>query len=72
MKLLTITFKFNKALKNRGGRFLSVYTKDGMVNGKVLTNNIFYAKVQRAKDGKIFRVKNWSISFVVADHKAIF
>jgi hypothetical protein len=70
--IFRITIKFNKALKNRGGRFLSVYTKQGMINGKVLTNNIAYAKIQRAKDGKVFYVKNWSVYLVFADHKAFF
>jgi hypothetical protein len=72
IKLFKISIKFNKALKNRGGRFLAVYTKEGMVNGKVLTNNLVYSKVQRARDGKVFYVKNWMVHFVVADHKAIF
>jgi hypothetical protein len=72
INIFKVTFKFNKELKGRGGRFLSVYTAKDRINGKVLHNNILFARVQRARDGKIFYVKNWSISFVVADHKLIY
>jgi len=34
----------------------------------VLSTNPFYAKIQRASDGQVFRVKNWSVRFVCADH----
>jgi hypothetical protein len=71
-KLFKVSLKFNRALKNRGGRFLTVYQKGQKVNGKVLTTNPFYAKVQSARTGKVLFVKNWSVSFVVADHKVIF
>ena len=66
--LIKISIKFNKVLSNRGGRFLSIYAKGVKYNGKVLTSNPLYAKVQRASDGQVFRVKNWSVRFVCADH----
>jgi len=68
--LVRISIRFNRVLKNRGGRFLTVYHKgiNRSINGKVLSTNPFYAKIQRASDGQVFRVKNWSVRFVCADH----
>ena len=68
LHLVRISLRFNRVLKNRGGRFLTVYRKGEKINGKVLSTNPLYAKVQRASDGQVFRVKNWSVSFVCADH----
>jgi hypothetical protein len=70
LHLVRISLRFNRVLKNRGGRFLTVYHKgiDRNINGKVLSTNPFYAKIQRASDGQVFRVKNWSVRFVCADH----
>lgn len=66
--LVRISVRFNRVLKNRGGRFLTVYRQGDKLNGKVLSTNPFYAKIQRASDGQVFRVKNWSVRFVCADH----
>jgi hypothetical protein len=66
--LVRISIRFNRVLKNRGGRFLTVYRQGDKLNGKVLSTNPFYAKIQRASDGQVFRVKNWSVRFVCADH----
>jgi hypothetical protein len=70
IKLFKVSIVFNRTFKNRGGRFLTVYDKTGKpVNGKVLSSNILFAKVQLARDPKtVIRVKNWSIKFVCADH----
>lgn len=72
--IIKVSIRFNKVLSNRGGRFLSIYSKGKKYNGKVLTSNPFYAKVQLARTGpnRIVYVKNWSISFVVADYRAHF
>lgn len=68
LHLIRVSIRFNRVLKNRGGRFLTVYRGGSMINGKVLSTNPLYAKVQRASDGQVFRVKNWSVKFVCADH----
>ena len=68
LHLVRISLRFNRVLKNRGGRFLTVRSRDQRINGKVLSTNPLYAKVQRASDGQVFRVKNWSVRFVCADH----
>lgn len=73
-KYIKISLKFNRVLSNRGGRFLSIYSKGKKYNGKVLTSNPFYATVQLSRTGpnRIVKVRNWSVSFVIADHKAHF
>lgn len=70
IKLFKVSIVFNRTFKNRGGRFLTVYDKTGKpVNGKVLSSNLLFAKVQLARDPKtVVRVKNWSVKFVCADH----
>jgi hypothetical protein len=68
INLFKVSIKFNSVLKNRGGRFLTVYSKGSRVNGKVLTTNPIFAKVQRAQDQKVVYVKNWKVNFVCADH----
>lgn len=71
-KLFRVTIRFKRVLSNRGGRFLTVYHKGAPVNGKVISNNLLYSKVQRARDGKMFYIKNWSVSLVCADHRVHF
>lgn len=73
-KFIKVSIRFNRVLSNRGGRFLSIYAKGKKYNGKVLTSNPFYAKVQLSRTGpnRIVYVKNWSVSFVIADHAAFF
>lgn len=73
-KFIKVSIRFNRVLSNRGGRFLSIYSKGNKYNGKVLTSNPLYAKVQLSRTGpnRIVYVKNWSVSFVIADHKAHF
>ena len=68
LHLIRVSIRFNRVLKNRGGRFLTVYRGGSKINGKVLSTNPLYAQVQRASDGQVFRVKNWSVKFVCADH----
>lgn len=67
-RLFKVSIRFNSVLKNRGGRFLTVYSKGQRVNGKVLTTNPIFAKVQRATDQRVIYVKNWKVNFVCADH----
>jgi hypothetical protein len=69
LRLFRVSLRFNGVLKHRGGRFLTVYRRGERVNGKVIKVNPLFATVQRAQDGKVFTVKNWSIKFVCADHQ---
>jgi hypothetical protein len=70
IKLFKVSLVFNRTFKNRGGRFITVYDNNRKAfNGKVLTSNVFFARIQLARDPKtVIRVKNWSVKFVCADH----
>jgi hypothetical protein len=70
IQLFKVSIVFNRTFKNRGGRFLTVYGANRKrYNGKVLSSNPFYAKIQLASDPKtVVRVKNWTVRFVCADH----
>ena len=73
MRIFKISIKFNRALSNRGGRFLTVYNAKGeKINGKVLTTRFLWAKIQHAKTGKVEWIKNWKVQVLVADHEVIF